>query len=124
MVTKCQKDNAIFMQTSLILKKLLTNMKYYCIIIHTCLLVSTKTLKEDVLMFENVKDFLVDELRVKPEDVTMEAELAGDLGINSLELAELALRCDEEFGVEIEDEDIHRLITVGDVANYIEEKTA
>ena len=45
-------------------------------------------------------------------------------GINSLELAELALRCDEEFGVEIDDEDIHRLITVGDVANYIEEKTA
>ena len=36
----------------------------------------------------------------------------------------VALRCDEEFGVEIDDDDIHRLITVGDVASYIEEKQA
>ena len=120
MVTKCQKDNAIFIQTSLILKKLLTNMKYYCIIIHTCLLVSTKTLKEDVLMFENVKDFLVDELRVKPEDVTMEAELAGDLGINSLELAELVLACEEKFNVVIDDDDLHHFSTVGDIVTYLE----
>ena len=120
MVTKCQKYNAIFIQTSLILKKLLTNMKYYCIIIHTCLLVSTKTLKEDVLMFENVKDFLVDELRVKPEDVTMEAELAGDLGINSLELAELVLACEEKFNVVIDDDDLHHFSTVGDIVTYLE----
>ena len=120
MVTKCQKNNAIFIQTSLILKKLLTNMKYYCIIIHTCLLVSTKTLKEDVLMFENVKDFLVDELRVKPEDVTMEAELAGDLGINSLELAELVLACEEKFNVVIDDDDLHHFSTVGDIVTYLE----
>ena len=46
-------------------------------------------------MFENVKQFLVDELRVKPEDITMEAELAADLGVNSLELAELVLACEE-----------------------------
>ena len=95
-------------------------MKYYCIIIHTCLLVSTKTLKEDVLMFENVKDFLVDELRVKPEDVTMEAELAGDLGINSLELAELVLACEEKFNVVIDDDDLHHFSTVGDIVTYLE----
>lgn len=71
-------------------------------------------------MFENVKQFLVDELRVKAEDVTMEAELAGDLGINSLELAELVLACEEKFNVVIEDDDLHQFNTVGDVVNYLE----
>jgi acyl carrier protein len=71
-------------------------------------------------MFENVKQFLVDELRVKADDITMEAELAGDLGINSLELAELVLACEEKFNVVIDDEDLHRFTTVGDVVNYLE----
>jgi acyl carrier protein len=71
-------------------------------------------------MFENVKQFLVDELRVKADDITMEAELAGDLGINSLELAELVLACEEKFNVVIDDEDLHHFTTVGDVVNYLE----
>ena len=71
-------------------------------------------------MFENVKQFLVDELRVKPEDVTMEAELSGDLGINSLELAELVLACEEKFNVVIDDEDLHQFSTVGDIVTYLE----
>ena len=72
-------------------------------------------------MFENVKQFLVDELRVKAEDITMEAELAGDLGINSLELAELVLACEEKFNVEISDDALHTFKTVGDVVRYLEE---
>ena len=76
--------------------------------------------KEDIYMFENVKQFLVEELRVKPEDITMEAELAGDLGINSLELAELVLACEEKFNVVIDDEDLHHFSTVGDVVTYLE----
>ena len=75
-------------------------------------------------IMEQITEILVETFSLEPEEVTADARLEADLGINSLELAELALRCDEEFGVEIEDEDIHRLITVGDVANYIEEKTA
>ena len=72
-------------------------------------------------MFENVKQFLVDELRVKPEDITMEAELAGDLCINSLELADLVYSCEEKFDITIDDEDLHKFITVGDVVRYLEE---
>jgi acyl carrier protein len=72
-------------------------------------------------MFENVKQFLVDDLRKKPEDVTMEAELVGDLGINSLELAELILVCEEKFNVQIDDDDLHRFNTVGDVVKYLED---
>jgi acyl carrier protein len=73
---------------------------------------------------EQITEILVETFSLEADEVTADARLEADLGINSLELAELALRCDEEFGVEIDDEDIHRLITVGDVANYIEEKTA
>ena len=73
-------------------------------------------------MFESVKQVLIEELRVKPEDITAEAELAGDLGINSLELAELVLTCEEKFNVVIDDDDLHRFNTVGDVVAYLEER--
>ena len=71
-------------------------------------------------MFENLKKFLIDELHVKSEDITMEAELSGDLGINSLELADLVYLCEEKFNVVIDDEDLHNFITVGDVVRYLE----
>ena len=73
-------------------------------------------------MFEKVKNLLVDELHVDPEVVTPEAELANDLGINSLELADLILLCEEKFNVTIDDDDLHTFITVGDVVNYLNDK--
>ncbi len=72
-------------------------------------------------MFETLKKFLVDELHVNEADITMEAELSGDLGINSLELADLVYVCEEKFNLEIADEDLHGFITVGDVVRYLEE---
>ena len=72
-------------------------------------------------MFETIKKFLVDELHVNADDVTMEAELVGDLCINSLELADLVYTCEEKFNVVIDDEDLHNFITVGDIVRYIEE---
>ena len=71
-------------------------------------------------MFETLKNFLVDELHVNAADVTMDAELSGDLGINSLELADLVYLCEEKFNVVIDDEDLHNFITVGDVVRYLE----
>ena len=71
-------------------------------------------------MFENLKKFLVEELHVKPEDVTMEAELSGDLGINSLELADLVYLCEEKFNVVIDDDELNNFVTVGDVVRYLE----
>ncbi len=73
-------------------------------------------------VMEQITEILAESFGLSPDEIHADSRLEADLGINSLELAELALRCDEEFGVEIDDEDIHRLITVGDVANYIEEK--
>ena len=70
-------------------------------------------------MFEKVKELLVEELSVKEEDVTPTAELVNDLGINSLELADLVLLCEEKFDVEIRDEDIHTFVTVGDIVDFL-----
>ena len=75
-------------------------------------------------MFEKIKNLLGDELRVNPDDITPEAELANDLGINSLELADLILLCEEKFGITIDDDDLHTFITIGDVVKYLEKKGA
>lgn len=75
-------------------------------------------------MYEKVKELLVEELQIDPKDITLEAELSNDLGINSLELADLILLCEERFGVQINDDDIHKFISVGDVVNYLTATTA
>ena len=72
-------------------------------------------------MYEKIKEILVEELSIKEEDITPEAELVSDLGINSLELADLVLLCEEKFDIEIGDDVIHKFITVGDVAEYLSE---
>ena len=71
-------------------------------------------------MFETVKKLLVDELQIDAAAITPEAELSADLGINSIELADLVMLCEEKFDVSIDDDDIHSLLTVGDVVNYLE----
>lgn len=73
-------------------------------------------------MFEKIKNLLVEELSVKEEEITLSAELVNDLGINSLELADLVLLCEEKFDVEIGDDDIHKFVTVGDVVDYLSAK--
>ena len=75
---------------------------------------------EEITMFEKLKELLVDELQIDEADITMDAELSGDLGINSIELADLVMLCEEKFNIEIEDGDLHKLVTVGDVVNYLE----
>ncbi len=70
-------------------------------------------------MFEKLKDILVEELSIDADAITMEAELANDLGINSLELADLVLLCEDTFGVEFDENDMHKFITVGDVVEFL-----
>ena len=71
-------------------------------------------------MFEKLKQLLVDELSIDEADITLEAELSGDLGINSIELADLVMLCEDRFGIEINDDDIRGFTTVGDVVKYLE----
>ena len=71
-------------------------------------------------MYEQFKSILVDELSIDPELITMDAELTGDLGINSLELADLILLCEDKMGVVIDDDQLSKFISVGDVVNYLQ----
>ncbi len=71
-------------------------------------------------MYEKFVNLLVDELQIDRNDITMEAELSNDLGINSIELADLVMICEDRFGIEINDDDIRKFTTVGDVVNYLE----
>ena len=71
-------------------------------------------------MYEKFVDLLVDELQIDRDDITLDAELSNDLGINSIELADLVMICEDRFGIEINDDDIRKFITVGDVVAYLE----
>ena len=73
-------------------------------------------------MFETLKDLLVKELQIDPAIITVDAELSSDLGINSIELANLVMICEDNFDLTIEDEDIHGFVTVGDVVAYLENR--
>lgn len=71
-------------------------------------------------MFDKFANLLVDELQIDRKNITLEAELSNDLGINSIELADLVMLCEDKFGIVIEDDDIRKFTTVGDVVNYLE----
>ena len=71
-------------------------------------------------MYEKFVELLVEELQVDRDDIKMDAELANDLGINSIELADLVMLCEDKFGIEINDDDIRKFTTVGDVVAYLE----
>ncbi len=71
---------------------------------------------------ERVKEIIVEQLGVNPDQVTPEAKFIEDLGADSLDTVELVMAFEEEFGSEIPDEDAEKLQTVGDVVKYIEER--
>jgi acyl carrier protein len=73
---------------------------------------------------EKVKDIIVEQLGVNAEQVTPSASFIEDLGADSLDTVELVMAFEEEFSVEVPDEDAEKLQTVGDVIKYIEEKAA
>ena len=73
------------------------------------------------MVFEKVRDILVDQLDVDEDTVTMEASITADLGADSLDVVDLVMSLEEEFECEIPDDEIENIKTVGDVVKYIEE---
>lgn len=71
---------------------------------------------------EKVKEIIVEQLGVNPEQVTLTASFIEDLGADSLDTVELVMAFEEEFDVEVPDEESEKLQTVGDVVKYIEDK--
>lgn len=70
---------------------------------------------------QRVKDIIVDQLGVNPDQVTLEAKFIEDLGADSLDTVELVMALEEEFGIEVPDEQAEKLQSVGDVIKYIED---
>ncbi|MBR7165802.1 MAG: acyl carrier protein [Clostridia bacterium] len=70
-------------------------------------------------MFEELKKILTDELEVDAALITPEAEFVNDLKLNSLEIADFIVLCEDKFGAEIEESDIHSILTVQDLCDYI-----
>jgi acyl carrier protein len=72
---------------------------------------------------DKITEIIVEQLGVKPEEVVPEASFVDDLGADSLDTVELVMALEEEFGIEIPDEDAEKIQTVGDAIRYIDEKS-
>lgn len=70
--------------------------------------------------FEKIKSIIVEQLGVDESEVTPEAHFIDDLGADSLDTVELVMALEEEFGIEISDEDAEKIQTVGDVIKFID----
>ncbi|NLL45395.1 MAG: acyl carrier protein [Clostridiales bacterium] len=75
------------------------------------------------MVFTKLKELLAEQFMVNEDEITLDTSFADDLGADSLDIVELTMALEEEFDItEISDEDIPRLVTVGDVARYISER--
>lgn len=73
-------------------------------------------------IFDRVKEIIVDQLGVDEEEVTPQASFVDDLGADSLDIVELIMAFEEEFDLEIPDEDAEKIAKVGDAVSYIKER--
>ena len=71
------------------------------------------------MIFEKVQEKISEQLSIDPEEITMESSFIDDLGADSLDIVELLMALEEEFDIEIPDEDAEKLVTVGDAVDYI-----
>lgn len=75
------------------------------------------------MIFEKVKKIIVEQLGVEEDDIAMEASFIDDLGADSLDIVELIMALEEEFDVEIPDNDAEKITTVGEAVDYIKNNT-
>ena len=73
---------------------------------------------------DKVKSIVTDQLGVEADEVTAEASFTDDLGADSLDIVELVMAFEEEFGIEIPDEDAEKIVVVGDAVAYIDKHAA
>ncbi len=75
------------------------------------------------MVFDKIKSIIVEQLDADEAEVTMEANIQDDLGADSLDVVDLVMSIEENFDIEIPDEDVENIKTVGDIVKYIESKT-
>lgn len=72
-------------------------------------------------LFDDVKEVVVEQLNVNPDEVKEESKFVEDLGADSLDVVELVMALEEKFDIEIPDEDAEKILTVGDAIKYVED---
>ena len=76
------------------------------------------------MVFDKLKEIIMDQLDVEEDEVTMDANIQEDLDADSLDMVDLVMSVEEEFDLKIEDEDVEKFKTVGDIVSFIEAHTA
>ncbi|MBE6903656.1 MAG: acyl carrier protein [Ruminococcaceae bacterium] len=74
------------------------------------------------MVFEKIREFIVEQFGVEENEVTMETAFIDDLNADSLDVVELIMAIEEEFNIEVDDSQVEEIQTVGDVVNYLSEK--
>lgn len=72
------------------------------------------------MIFDRIKEALVNQFEVDPDKITRDTDIMNDLGADSLDLVELIMTLEDEYGVSVTDESIYERKTVGEIADYIE----
>ncbi len=75
------------------------------------------------MVFDKIKEIIAEQLGVEPEEVTLESSFIDNLGADSLDVVELVMALEEEFDIEIPDEDAEKITTVNDAVEYIKAHT-
>jgi acyl carrier protein len=86
-------------------------------------LICDLALKDDCHVYDKLKTIIIKKLGVKPEEVTKEASLTNDLGADELDTVELMMEVEKEFNISIKDEEVERLLTVGQYTSFLIDKT-
>ena len=71
-------------------------------------------------MYEKVKEILARQLRVSPDKITMDAQIRRDLGADSVDILQLLMRLEDDYGIVIPDQELIKFETVGDVVNFLD----
>ena len=74
------------------------------------------------MIFDEIKDIIIDQLQVDESEVTMDTNLMKDLSADSLDAVEIIMAIEDEFDIEVPDEDAEKFQTVSDIVNYVEAK--
>ncbi len=72
-------------------------------------------------MFERIRELVAEKVGVEPEDISMETSFTDDLEADSITLFELVMAIEDEFDIEVDDESIEKIETVGDIVRYLED---
>ena len=73
------------------------------------------------MIFDKIKDIIIDQLQVEEADISMNTNLMKDLSADYLDAVEIIMAIEDEYGIEIPDEDAEKMQTVGDLVRYVEE---